>query len=95
VREKENGLNMWQRQWTNTWKGAVTRASFPSVRNRPRQKIPIFPEFTTMVTGHWKLRSYVHRYRITVDSMCRCGEEKEQTTDHLIFQFKKFRIQGN
>jgi len=38
AREKENGLHMWQRQWTNTWKGAVTRASFLSVRNMLRQK---------------------------------------------------------
>jgi hypothetical protein len=27
--EKENGLQMWQQQWTNTVKGAVTRAFFP------------------------------------------------------------------
>ena len=25
MREKENGLHMWQRQWTNTGKGAVTK----------------------------------------------------------------------
>jgi len=29
TREKENGLHMWQRQWTNTGKGAVTKAFFP------------------------------------------------------------------
>jgi hypothetical protein len=34
TRVKENGLNMWQQQWTNTGKGAVTKAFFPSVRNR-------------------------------------------------------------
>ena len=25
TREKENGLRMWQRQWTDTGKGAVTK----------------------------------------------------------------------
>jgi len=25
TREKENGLHMWQQQWTNTVKGAVTK----------------------------------------------------------------------
>ena len=62
TREKENGLHMWQWQWTNTGKGAMNKAFFPSVRNRLRQKIPIFPEFTTMVTGHGKLRSYHHSF---------------------------------
>jgi ribonuclease HI len=56
TREKENGLRMLQRQWTDGGKGAVTKAFFPSVRKRLRQKIPIFPEFTTMLTGHGKLR---------------------------------------
>jgi len=36
TREKENGLHMWQRQWTNRGKGAVPKAFFPSVRNRLR-----------------------------------------------------------
>jgi hypothetical protein len=34
TRQKENGLWMWQQQWTNAGKGAVTKAFFPSVRNR-------------------------------------------------------------
>jgi hypothetical protein len=33
-REKENGLHLWQQQWTNTGKGAVTIAFFLSMRNR-------------------------------------------------------------
>ena len=36
MREKENGLHMWQRLWTNTEKGPVTKPFFPSVRNRVR-----------------------------------------------------------
>ena len=64
TRVKENGLNIWQQQWTNTGKGAVTKAFFPSVRNRLREKIHIFSEFTILVTGHGKLRSYLHRFGI-------------------------------
>jgi hypothetical protein len=43
-------------------KGAVPKAFFPSVWNKPRQKIPIFPKFTTMATGHGRLSSYLHRF---------------------------------
>jgi len=63
-----------------------------------RQKIPVFPEFTTMVTGHGKLRSYLHRFRLTDNPICPCKEEEdgeEQTTDHLIFQCEKLRNQRN
>jgi len=54
--------------------GAVTKAFFPSVRNRLRQKFPIFPEFTTMLTGHGKLRSYLYRFGLTDNPMCPCEE---------------------
>jgi len=83
TRGKENGLHMWQEQWMNTWKGAVTKAFLPSVRNRLRQKIPLFAEFTTMVTGHGKLRSYLYRFKLTDNPMCRVkkmNNNKLQTT---------------
>jgi len=96
MQEKENEIHRWQQQWTKAGKGAVTKAFFPSVRNRLRQKIPIFPEFATMVTGHGKLRSYHHRFELTDNLMCPCEEEvDEQTTDHLIFQCKKLHNQRN
>jgi len=44
-----------------------------------------------MVTGHGKLRSYLHRFGLTDNPMCPC--EEEQTTDHLVFHFKKLRNQ--
>ena len=77
TRVQENGLNMWQRQWTDTGKGAVTKAFFPLVRNRLRGKIPIFPEFTVLVTGHGKLRSYLHRFGITDNPMCRAKKKNK------------------
>jgi len=96
TQEKENGLQMWQQQWTNTVKGAVTKAFSPSVRNRLRQRTAIFPEFPTIVTGHGKLKSHLHRFGLTDNLMCLCEEdEEEQTTDHLIFQCKKLCNQRN
>jgi hypothetical protein len=69
MQEKENGLHMWQQQWMKAGNGVVTKAFFLSVRNRLRQKIPIFPEFATMVT-HGKLWSYLHRFGLTDNPMC-------------------------
>jgi hypothetical protein len=38
-----------------------------------------------MVTGHGKLRPYLHRFGVTGNLMCPCEEEEEETSDHLIF----------
>jgi hypothetical protein len=67
---------------------------FPSVRNR-RQKIPILPQFTTTVTGHGKLRSYLHRFGLTDNPKCPCNEEEQQTKDYLIFRCTKLCNQRN
>lgn len=88
TQEKEKGIEMWQQQWTDSRNGAISKAYFPSVKNRLRQKIPFFPEFTAIVTGHGKLRAYLHRFRLSDNPICPCGEE-EQTADHVVFQCKK------
>ena len=66
---------MWEQQWMDTGKGAVTKAFFPSVRNRLLQKIPTFPELTTILTGHGKKRSYLYRFGLIDNPMCLCEEE--------------------
>jgi len=76
----------------DTRKGAVTKAFFPSVKKRLTHKIPIFPELTTLITGHGKINSYLYRFGLTDNRMCPC-EEEEQTVDHLKFKCKKLRIQ--
>ena len=53
-----------------------------------------FTTVTLLVTGHGKLRSYLHRFGITDNPMCPC-EEEEQTADHLIFQCKRLTNQRN
>jgi hypothetical protein len=87
TQETENGLHMWQQPWTNTGKGAVSKAFFPSDRNRLRQKIPIFPELVTMITGDGENKVIPSQIWTNIP-MCPCEEEEEQTTDHLIFQLQ-------
>ena len=91
-REKDHGLQMWEQQWMDTRKGAVTKAFFPSVKKRLTQKIPIFPELTTLLTVHGNIKSYLYTLGLTDNRMCPC-EEEEQTVDHLIFKCKKLRNQ--
>ena len=89
TRVRDNGLHLWQQKWTNTGKGAVTKAFFPAVRHKLRQKIPVNPQFTSMVTGHGKLRSYLYRFRLTDNPTCPCEEAEDQTTNRLIFRCKE------
>ena len=56
-------------------------------------KIPIFPELSTLLTGHDNIKSYLYRLGLTDNWMCPCEEEEEQTVDHLIFKCKKLRNQ--
>ena len=44
-----------------------------------------------MVTGHGKLRSYLHRSGLIDKPKCPC--EEEQTTNHLVFHCKILRKQ--
>ena len=56
--------------------------------------MPIFPELTTMLTGHGNIKSYLYRLGLTDNRMCPC-EEEEQTVDHLIFKCKKVHKHRN
>jgi len=72
--------------------GGSYKTFYPSVKKRLTQKIPIFPELTTLLTGHGNINSYSYRLRLTDNHMCPC-EEEEQTVDNLIFKCKKLRNQ--
>ena len=39
--------------------------------------------FSTIITGHGKLRTYFHRFKIIDDPTCLC-KMSPQTTDHLL-----------
>jgi len=49
IRENDNGLHMWEQQWMDMGKGAVTTAFFTISEEQCTKKIPLFPELTTML----------------------------------------------
>jgi hypothetical protein len=50
--------------------------------DRLKLKSNVTPNFTTMVTGHGNIKSYLHKYKIL--------ESGEQTVDHILFECKLF-----
>jgi hypothetical protein len=47
---------------------------------------------SAIVTGHGKLRSYFHRFKIIDDPTCLC-KKSSQTTDHLLWECELLRKQ--
>ena len=66
-------------------KWPLCRSFFPNLEQRFKTKIPITPEFTSLVNGHGKTRAYLHRFQLADDHMCPC-KEAQQTSDHIIFE---------
>ena len=78
-------VEKWQREWDQTTKGAITKEYFSVVAEKLQMKINITQNFTTMVTGHGNIRSYLHRFKIIETPICSCGTA-EQTIDHVLFE---------
>jgi len=91
---KKEGLAKWQRQWQITDKGAICRSFFPTVEQRLKLRIPITSEFTAIVSGHGKTKSYLQRFKIIDNPMCPCNEGT-QSSNHLIYDCKTLERQSS
>ena len=58
---------------------------FPKIADRLKLKINVTPKFTTMVTGHGNIKSYLFKYKINDSSICSC-KRGEQTIDHILYE---------
>jgi hypothetical protein len=82
---EEFSMENWQREWETTNKGGITKEYFPKVAERLHIKINLTQNFTTIVTGHWNIKSYLHRFKIIDTPHCPCGNGN-QTTDHILLE---------
>jgi len=61
---------------------------------KPKMKINLTQNFTTMVTGHRKSKAYLLRFKIIEASICPCCT-RDQTTDHLLFECELLNKERN
>jgi hypothetical protein len=47
-------------------------------------KVSPTPNFATVVTGHGKINSYLHKFKIIENPVCLCNKG-DQTVDHIIY----------
>jgi hypothetical protein len=82
---ENTSLETWQGEWDTTTKGKITKAYFPKVAERLHMKIHLKQNFTTMVTGHGNMKSYLHRFKIIDAPNFPCGNDN-QTTEHMLLE---------
>jgi len=61
---KEQSVKQWQREWVETRKGAITKAFFPKIENRMKLRLNTTPNYTTILTVHGNIKSYLYKYKI-------------------------------
>jgi hypothetical protein len=61
---KDQRLKQWQNEWIRTTKGAITKSFFPKIVDRMKLTINATSSFTTIVTGHGNIETYLHKYKI-------------------------------
>jgi len=81
---KEQSVKQWQREWVEMSKGAITKAFFPKTENRLKLRLNTTPNYTTIVTGHGNIKSYLYKYKIIDNPMYPC-RKGHQTVQHIIF----------
>jgi hypothetical protein len=64
----------------------------PSIWNRIYKRLQMCINLSTIVTGHGKLRSNFHRFKIIDDPTCLC-KKSPQTADHLLSECELLRKQ--
>jgi len=84
---RDYSATKWQSEWDITTKGAITKTFFPKITDRLKLKINVTPNFTTMVTGHGNIKSYLFKHKIKDSPICSC-KRGEQTIDHIIFDWE-------
>jgi hypothetical protein len=89
---KEKGVQACQREWDPSNKGELTEMLFPTVKDGISKRLQMCIKLSTIVSGHGKLRSYFHRFKILDDPTCLC-KKSSQTADHLLWECELLRKQ--
>jgi len=82
----------WRREWATSQNAAATRQFFPTIQDRLRYKIKLTPKITAVLTGHGMTKAYLHRFHLSQDAKCKCGNEY-QSMYHIMFNCEEINDQ--
>jgi hypothetical protein len=83
--QEEESRQLWQKEWENCTKVAITKQYLPTVQERLNMKIRVTQNIAAMMTGHGKTRAYLHRFKLLENATNAC-KQGDQTIDHLLYQ---------
>jgi uncharacterized protein YlxP (DUF503 family) len=86
----EESARKWQRSWAQTTKGSTTKEYFPDIEGRLKMKLKLTGNLTTKLTRQGNIKAYLHRFHISGERTCLCGEG-DQTTDHIIYDCTRLK----
>ena len=92
IKLKEKGVQTWQSVWDASNKGELSKTFFPIVKDRISKRMQMCIHFSTIITGHSKLRTYFHRFKMNDFPTCLC-KMSPQTTDHLLWECELLKKQ--
>jgi len=81
----EQSVKQWQNEWERSSKGVITKSFFSKIVDRLKLRINATPNFTTIVTGHGKIKTYLYKCKIIDSPMC-SHDEGEQSVDHILYE---------
>jgi hypothetical protein len=64
---------------------ALTKQFYPNITDRLKSKINVTANFSAIVSGHGKTRSYLHRFKLMESVECPF-KNGDQTTGHLLYR---------
>ena len=76
-------VKQWQRECVETTNGAITKAFFLKIEDRIKLSLNTITNYTTIVTGHGNIKSYLYNYKIIDNPMCPCKRSSNRTTHYI------------
>ena len=83
----EQSVKQWQNEWERSSKRVIKKSFFAKIADRLKLRINATPKFTTIVTGHDNIKTYLYKYKIIESPMSSCAEG-EQSVDHTLYEGK-------
>ena len=87
-------VDHWEQAWQATDDGNHTRSIFPTIADRMRTSFPFSWRMTMLLSGHGRLRAYLHRFYLAETDFCSCGSGDVQDWSHVLYDCSHFVVPG-
>lgn len=92
---REKTLEEWQRRYTESTTGEVTKLFFPEVKKAYKivSRIGTHALRTQLFSGHTGIKAYLNRFKLADDPFCTCNDASPETILHIILECPKYGLE--